>query len=413
VSARLRLVPAALAVAAGLAAPAAAPAAPPAISAPSAIVVDATTGDVAYAKDPDARRPIASTTKLMTALVALEDGDLDATVRAPRYRGLVIESRMGLLPGERIALADLVRGLLVASANDAAFAIADAVGGSQQSFVRRMNRRAQQLGLENTSFANPVGLDDPSNYSTARDLTTLTRELRRYAFFRRTVDAERVRLESGARPRTLENRNTLLLRAPWIDGVKTGFTSSAGDVLVASGKRRGVKLISAVLGEPSKPARDADSFALLKYGFSRYHRLRAVVRGDVYARVPIAHRAGAVLPLEASRSVRGVVRRGERFGYRQDVPAEVDGPISAGERVGRLVVTLRGEEVATVPLSAGLDVPAASVARKTQDLLTQPWILVVFAGLIVVLALASRARRPPPAREERPRRPVPDEEPVA
>jgi len=393
----------------GLIAAPAAHAAPPAISAPSAIVIDATTGDVAYAKAPDQRRPIASTTKLMTALLTLEAGGLKDVVSAPRYRAAPAESRINLVPGERMTEADLLRGLLVASANDAAATLAQHVGGSIPSFVRMMNRRARQLGLTNTSYANPIGLDEAGNYSTARDLVTLTRTLRKHRFFRRTVDAQSVTLQSGNAPRRLANRNTLLDQAAWVDGVKTGYTRQAGDVLVASGRKRGVRLISAVLGEPSKAARNADSLALLNYGFSRYRRTRAVVRGEVIARVPIQHRAGAVLPLAASTTVHRVLRRDERFELRPRIPHTVDGPISYGQEVGKLDITVRGKVVRTIPLTAALEVPKAGVARRTQDAVTTPWTLVVLAGLLVVAAVVTRRLRPAEPREERPRRRTPAE----
>ena len=390
----------------------------PSISAQAAIVIDAATGDVAYAKAPDQRRAIASTTKLMTALLALESGDLEAIVPAVRYRALPSESRINLQPGEKLTEADLLRGLLIYSANDAAVTIAQHVGGSVPSFVRRMNRRAQQLGLANTHYANPIGLDDPGNYSSARDLARLTVKLRKFKFFRRTVRTQRITLESGARPRSLTNRNTLLGAADWIDGVKTGFTSQAGDVLVASGKRRGVRLVSVVLGTPSKTARNADSLTLLRYGFSRYKRLRAVVRGDVVARVPIKYRAGAELPLVASTTVHRTMREGERFSYREEVPDSVDGPVSYGQRIGTLVILVRGKPVRRVPLQAALSVPAAGTARRAQDLVTGPWSLVALGGvLVVLLGVGARARRPPRPprdrdrdrdRDDRPR-PIPEE----
>jgi D-alanyl-D-alanine carboxypeptidase (penicillin-binding protein 5/6) len=402
---RLPLLLAVLAAALGAGTPAA-HAASPRIAAAGAIVMDAATGDVAYARRPDARRPIASTTKLMTALLAIEDGGLSRVVRAIRYRPTFSsESVVGLRAGEKLTEADLLRALLVVSANDAAMTIAATSGGTVQSFVRRMNRRAQELGLKNTHYANPIGLDDPGNYSSARDLATLTRELRKHRFFRRVVNSETVTLQSGRSRGPLTNRNTLLFEAPWVDGVKTGFTTQAGDVLVASGHKRGVRLISAVLGEPDKATRNRDSLTLLNYGFSRYHRVRAVVRGSVKARVPIAHRAGATLPLVASRTVHRVVRRGERFQYRLSVPDQVDGPVHYGDRIGKVVVEERGKPVASVALTAALEVPAANAARRTQDALTTPWTLVALAGVLAAAAAVSTRRRPPPRDERRRRTP--------
>jgi serine-type D-Ala-D-Ala carboxypeptidase (penicillin-binding protein 5/6) len=388
----------------------AAQAAPPPIAAPSAIVIEASTGDVTYARQPDQKRAIASTTKLMTALLALEAGGLQDVVTAGRYRAAPAESQIRLQVGERMTEADLLRALLVASANDAAETIAEHVAGSEAAFVRRMNRRAQQLGLKNTHYANPIGLDAPGNYSTARDLVTLTRTLRKHRFFRRTVNLDTVTLKSGRTTRTLANRNTLLDQASWVDGVKTGHTTQAGDVLVASGSKRGVRLISAVLGEPSKTQRNADSLALLNYGFGKYVRVRAVASGDTVTRVPIEHRSGAVLPLVASKTVHQVKRPKERFSYRPTgVPASVAGPIHYGQRIGTLEVFRHGKRVASVPLTAGLEVPKVSAARKAQDALTTPWTLLVLGLVLLVVALVASRRRPPSQDERPPRRPAPEE----
>ncbi len=382
---------AAIAVAAAPAAPA--QAAPPQTSARSAIVVAASSGDVAYAKAADARRPIASTTKLMTALLSLEDGGLSKLVTAGRYGGSPAESRLPLIAGERITEADLLRALLLRSANDAAATLAVHEAGSVPAFVRRMNRRAQQLGLKNTHFANPVGLDDAGNYSSARDLATLTLRLRRNRFFRRTVNTQRLTLRSGARTRTIDNRNTLVQRFPWVDGVKTGHTSLAGDCMVASGSKRGVRLVSVVLGAPGQGARDADSVKLLNYGFSRFVLRGAIKRGDVVAEVPIDHRSGAKLPLVAGRTVRKVLRRGQRFRYRREVPRSVAGPIRHDQPMGRLVVLAGGEPLATVRARAMLDVPAAGTGRRVQDALLGPWTLVILGLVLLASVGLASARR--------------------
>ena len=220
---------------------------PPDVSAPSALVVEASTADVAYDKAPNRRRQIASATKLMTALLTLERSRPSAVFRAVRYRALPVESKINLRPGERMTVADLLRGLLIESANDAAVTLAERVAGSRANFVKAMNVRAQQLGLRDTHYTNPIGLDAPGNYSSARDLVRLTLRLRAFEFFRRTVARESVTLRSGDRPRTLENRNRLV-RLPQINGVKTGHTQQAGYVLIGSGRKRGITLISAVLG---------------------------------------------------------------------------------------------------------------------------------------------------------------------
>ena len=376
-------------------APQAHAAAPPAISAPEAIVVEATSGDVAYAKDPDTPRPMASTTKLMTALLTLEHGGLGDMVTAPRYHALAAESVLGLIKGEQLTEADMLRGLLMYSANDGAVALADHVAGSVPSFVRMMNRRAQQLHLDHTSYANPIGLDQPGEFSTARDLATLTRKLREFRFFRRVVNTPTATLESSVRAHTITNRNTLLLEHDWIDGVKTGHTIQAGDVLVASGEKRGVHLISVVMGEPSKAIRDDDSLRLLNYGFTKYRLRRAVVDGERLGSVPVKYRPGAELPVVASKSIRGVVRSAKEFSLDIQLPDHVTGPIGVGQQVGKVVVKLRGRTLGEAPLVADLDIPKASGARRFQNVITQPWMLLVLGAVIILVTLVTQRRTPP------------------
>lgn len=369
--------------------------APPAVSAPSVVVVEASTGDVTFAKAPDRRRAIASTTKLMTALLVLERSKPSTILRAVRYRALPVESKIDLHPGERMTVADLLRGLLIESANDAAVTLAEGVAGSRAAFVREMNARAAELGLRNTHYSNPIGLDAPDNYSSARDLARLTLRLRRWAFFRQTVARAQVTLRSGDRPRTLENRNKLV-RLPDVNGVKTGHTGQAGYVLVGSGRKDGITLVSVVLGAPSESARESDTRSLLEWGFGRYRRVRPVEPGAVLTRVPIRYRRGAELGLVAERSRRRLVlRRGRRLtrcGLR--APTEVTGPIRRGQRLGSVDACRGRRRVARVALVATAAVPAAGVGQQTKDWFTRPFslLVVVLAGLGGTVLLARRRR---------------------
>jgi D-alanyl-D-alanine carboxypeptidase (penicillin-binding protein 5/6) len=369
---------------------------PPPISAPSALVVESSTADVAYAKQADKERAIASTTKLMTALLTLERARPSDELRAVRYRALPAESKINLQPGEPMTVADLLRALLIESANDAAATLATRVGGSEDAFVRAMNQRAQKLGLKSTHYANPIGLDDPGNYSTARDLVRLTLRLRAFDFFRRTVAREQVTLHSGNRERTLENRNTLV-RLPVVTGVKTGHTQQAGYVLIGSGRKHGITLITAVLGDPSLAARDSDTRKLLAWAFKRYRRVRPIPPGEELARAAIKYRRGAELALVVGdTSRRFVIRRGTRLrrcGLR--VPTEVEGPISRGQKLGEVDVCRGRKKLATLPVVSSADVPEAGLAVRTKDRFTRPWalLLVVLVGLGGTLALTRVRRR--------------------
>ena len=372
--------------------PAQAPAAPPSLSAPSAILVQPQTGDVVYARGADRRRPIASTTKLMTALLALEQRKLSSHMTAVGYAGAPAESVVGLSAGERMTTADLLRALLLASANDAAATIAVNVGGTTRNFVREMNRRARRAGLTRTHYANPIGLDDPRNESTARDLAKLALLVRRSAFARSVMDRRGAVLHSGAHVRVIANRNTLIGAVPWMNGVKTGHTSSAGWCLVGAARRNGVELISVVLGTPSEAARNADTLALLRWGFKRYSRVTAATPRSAVAHVPVRDQGRHVAVVPA-RTVRVVVRRGERPTLRPTgLPKQLEGPVARGTRVGSLLVTRRGRVVDRVPLVTGAAVARASLWQRTSNL-RPPLAALLVLGLVVGGAASLSAGR--------------------
>ena len=379
-----------------LAAPAQARAAdrPPAVpNAKAAIVIDGRNGEVMFAKHPGARRQIASTTKLMTALLTLERTRPRQVFPASDYRPAPVESQIGLKPGERMRVSDLFEALMLESANDAAEALAEAIAGSENSFVASMNERAKQLGLDDTSYANPIGLDDPLNYSTARDLASLTFDLMQRPRFARVVDTPAAQLESGARPRTVDNRNLLIGAYPFVNGVKTGHTSQAGYVLVGSARgRNGGRVISVVMGEPSEAGRDVDTLKLLRWGLNRFHRVRvldpqrALDRADIEyrdERVAFVPQRGAVVTLRDGEEVSRVVR----------APDEVSGPLAAGERVGFVTVFVDGERVRRLPLVMATDVPEAGTLRVLVSVLGVPLtVLAVLAILLGVLLLTLRLR---------------------
>ena len=399
---------AAVAVASTLLAPAAAGAAerPPRckVDAPSAIVIEVSTGEVACATNPDSKRSIASTTKLMTALLTLERAKLSDTFTAASYVPSPAESKIGLERGERMSVRDLMRGLLVESANDAAVTLAEGVAGSKRAFVRAMNRRARQLKLTNTRYANPVGLDESGNHSTARDLVRLAVVLRTNRFFRTTTDRPSVRLTTGNRERTFANRNTLVRSTDWVNGVKSGHTSQAGYVLVGSGRRNnGIQLVSAVLGTSSVAARDAATLALLRSGFPRFQQITALRRNTVMTRVPIRYRRGAELALVAGRTVRRVVPRGQRDDVDRrlvGVPDDVTGPVAAGQAFGAIEILQNGRVVGRVPMVAASSVPAADLEQKAKSWFTSPLPLLLVVALLAGTVLVGRQVRRV-ARDER------------
>jgi serine-type D-Ala-D-Ala carboxypeptidase (penicillin-binding protein 5/6) len=358
-------------------------------------LLDAHTGDVLASHAAERRLPIASTTKLMTAYVAMKDLPLDRIVRAQPYEPEYGESLMGLRPGQRISVRDLLYGLILRSGNDAAHTLAVDAAGSQRRFVAQMNRYAAALGLSNTHYANPVGLDQKGNYSCARDLMTLTRRLLGIPAFARIADSRSAVLRSVRPRRRIETINELLEMAPWITGVKTGHTFGALYVLVGSGQRRGVSLISVAIGAPSDEDRFAENLELLEYGFSLYGKRVPVHRGQDLADPSIRY-SGGELPLRAARSLAVGLRRGQHLHLDVRAPAEVAGPIHRGARLGSATVLLEGRPVGAVPLLAGRAVPAASAFDRARAFLADDWppiAVAVFVILMVMLLLRGRRSR--------------------
>lgn len=373
-------------------------AAPPPLDARAALVIDSRDGHVLLARGASERRPVASATKLMTALVVLERADPEDVFTAGSYIAQPIESRIDLRPGERMKVRDLLRALLLESANDAAVTLAENVAGSRPRFVALMNRRARRLGLRATHFANPIGLDDPGNYSTARDLGRLARHLMGLARFRAVVDLPRARLRSGARERAIDNRNRLVRRVRWIDGIKTGHTRGAGYVLVGSGARRGAAVISVVLGEPSEAARDRDTLALLRWGIGSFRRVTPVRAQAPVARVPIEHGDGRRVALVSRTSMTLTARRDQRVSRRVSAPRQLTGPLPAGTRVGSVRVLLAGRTVRRSALLTAVAVPEPPLVDRllTGAVARLTWLVplaMVLGTMLLGLRIRGRRRR--------------------
>lgn len=381
---RLAVLVTALGVAFGTVATGPAPAQEPALRAKSAIVVEASTGDVLLSRNARKQRSMASTTKLMTALVALERSDLDDVFSAADYDAAPVESQIGLRPGERMNVRDLLRALLLPSANDAAATLAVGTLGTREAFVEEMNRRAVALGLRDTSFSNPVGLDEAGNFSSARDLASLVIRLRRNDFFRRTVDLPRALLRSGARKRTVLNRNALVRSYGFVDGVKTGHTRRAGYVLIGSATRRGVSVVSVVMGDPSERARNEDSLALLRYGLRSYEARTILPQGRILGHIPLRFRDGEAIPVVAGATFKRVLRNGERTSLAvTGLPKEVDGPLPRGSKVGTAIVRQGGKELRRVAVVTARPVAEAGLGDRLSDFVGRSLTWIAIALLLV------------------------------
>ena len=317
-----------------------------AVSAQKAILMDAQTGRVLYEKSPDSRSLIASTTKIMTALVVCEQCNVLDRVRIPKEAVGIEGSSMYLKEGEVLTVQDLLYGLMLHSGNDAAVALAIYCGGTVEGFAQLMNDKARLLGLEGTHFENPNGLDSPEHYSTARDLAVLTAYAMENPIFAKTVSTKTVRIGQ----RSLTNHNKLLWRVEGADGVKTGYTKAAGRILVSSATRGGRRLVCVTINDGNDWQ---DHQKLLEDGFSRYQLKTLVSQGDCLGtrdvlagqtdRVQLLADGNFSFPLAEDEQVK-IVISGPGFAY---------APVVQGQAAGVAYLQIDGNTVGKIPLIYG------------------------------------------------------------
>lgn len=342
---------------------------------------------------------IASTTKMMTVLVVLQHvRNLDTIFTQTDWTPAPDDSQIGLVPGERMTVHDLLVAALLPSADDAAEDLAYNVGGgSVPRFVAMMNADARALGLHRTHYSTPIGFDTPGNYSSPDDLVRLAAYMmRHWPFFRRTVGLPSATLTSGRYVRHVVNTNDLVGRFPWIHGVKTGTTSDAGHVLVADARRHGMTLLASVLGTSSEAQRDASALALLDWGFSEYRAVRVVRRGQRFARRPVPYALAPAL-IVAARGYRTVVARGTRIRLRIGRLRRLSAPMRRGTVVGQLRVLISGRRAVRIPLVLARSLRGVGKAAKLGHLPRRPTTLLMLALLLdggAAVVVARRQRRP-------------------
>jgi D-alanyl-D-alanine carboxypeptidase (penicillin-binding protein 5/6) len=367
----------------------------PRIAASAAILIDAETGQVLYEKNADERRPIASTTKIMTALLILEHGNLDAPCTISQAAASTPQSSIWLEPGESVRLNDLLTAVLVKSANDAAAAAAEAVAGSQTAFVDMMNARARELGAQNTHFANPHGLYDPQHYSSARDLAAITQVAMRQPRFAELVSTRRATIPWPGKDceRLLLNKNKLLTMMPGADGVKTGYVKESGQCLVASASRDGWRLIAVLLDSPELWA---EAQTLLDYGFGNFRALQFAHRGRPVVWVNVLGGEKPRVSLVPSRSLMLVLPKTTRqspvYMPRIDLThSRFSAPVRAGQPMGRMVLVAGNRELRAVDLLAAEAVPRSLLASFWVGM--SRFMLCLVAAAIVVRGYSVATKR--------------------
>jgi D-alanyl-D-alanine carboxypeptidase (penicillin-binding protein 5/6) len=362
--------------------------APPALSAHAAILVEESTGHELYGVAPNAELPIASTTKLMTALVTLQHvRHLDTVFTSPDWYASSLDSQIGLAPGDRMTVHDLMLALMLPSADDAAEDLAYNVGdGSVSRFIGMMNADARALGLRHTHYSTPIGLDTPGNYSSASDLVKLASfELQHNRFFARIVAEPSARLDTGPVGYVV-NRNDLVGHYPGILGVKTGHTSGAGYVLVAAARRNGMTLLSAVLGTDSEASRDDNTLSLLNWGFDSFHMTTLVHDGAVLARPTVKDQPGQHATVIAGAGYRDVLQNRTATTVRVVAPRQLSGPLRRHAVVGYALVRAGRRTLTRVPLLLANRLAAVSSLTLAARFITRPFTLF---GVLVLVGLAA------------------------
>ena len=332
----------------------------------AAILVDEDSGTVLYEKNADARRPIASITKVMTLLLtfeALETGkiSLDDFVPVSEHAYHMGGSQIWLEPGEEMTLNDMLKAICISSANDAAVAVAEYVGGSEPAFAEMMNARAAELGMTNTHFVNACGLDEPEHLSTARDVAAMSREmLLHHTEVRDYCSIWMDTLRGGATQ--LVNTNKLLKSYSGITGLKTGTTGKAGVCISASAERDGLRLIAVVLGAASGKERFQAASTLLDYGFSHFESAAAELPADAPLSLPVKRGTAESVALTYTAPERCLMPKGESSTLQValDLPQKLAAPIRAGETVGTVKISNGSAELASYPVTAAQDVDALS-----------------------------------------------------
>lgn len=336
----------------------------PALELPAkqAILIEQETGQVLYEKNPDDRVPIASITKVMTLLLTFEAIDagkisLDDLVPVSEHAYSMGGSQIWLEPGEQFTLDEMIRAICVASANDAAVAVAELVGGSEPVFAEMMTKRAQELGMENTSFKNACGLDTEGHFSSARDVAIMSRELlKNYPQITEYTTIWTDSLRGGATQ--LVNTNKLLNRYEGMTGLKTGTTLGAGVCISASATRDGLSLIAVVLGSSSSEERFEAATTMLDYGFANFEMAAPPLPEEFPTILPVTGGAQRQVTLTYPETGNLLLKKGESAGLTLEVelPESVAAPLAQGDQLGTVRALVGGEEIASWPVTAAQSV---------------------------------------------------------
>ena len=335
----------------------------------SALLIDYDTGTILYEKNPHEKLPIASITKVMTTLLALEaieEGriSLDDEVAVSEYAASMGGSQVFLAPGEKLPVSAILKAIIVASGNDASVAIAEKISGTVETFVSNMNDKAKELGMENTMFSDCTGLSDEGNYSTAYDVSVMSRELLKYPAFFKWSTIWLDNLTEAANNTILTNTNRLVRFYDGCDGIKTGSTQKAKSCLTASAKRGNLRLISVVLAAPTSQIRFSEAAKLMDYGFANYEAV-PLIKKDAVVEKNVAVTGGKEKEITglASEDFSMLQKKGQSADYdiKTVIEQPIKAPINQGDKIGSMVIQQDGKDINSIDILADRDIEKASI----------------------------------------------------
>ncbi len=335
----------------------------------SAILIEASTGTVIYEKNSHEKLPPASMTKMMSMLLiveSIENGIIgwDDVITVSENASSMGGSQILLETGEQMKVSDLFKGVAVMSGNDAVVALAEAVAGSTDEFVAMMNKRAKELGITDTNFKNPHGLDDANHYSSAYDMSLIAKELVKHEKVLEFTQIYEDYLRKGTdKELWLVNTNKLVRFYPGVDGLKTGYTSTAGYCLTATANKNNMRLIAVAMGEESSTTRNAEVSAMLDYGYAQYKIDTILNKDDVIAKMAVEKAKKEQISLVPMNSVTLLNKKTTKLGeitYKLDVD-EVKAPVKVGDVVGKLTILNDGKEIQKIEVTVAEDVKKANL----------------------------------------------------
>lgn len=334
------------------------------VSAKAFVLIDPISGRVLLEKNSQEKRAMASTTKIMTAIIALEKGNLNSQIKVSPRAASIGGSSFYLKSGETLTLENMLYGLLLPSGNDAAVAIAEHIGGTEETFVQMMNQKALELGALNTHFTNPHGLDDYKHYTTAKDLAVIAKYAWQHTKFRKIVQTKTKEIKDGDYTRQIFSTNRLLWQFDGADGIKTGCTGNAGKCLVATAYRNGFRLISIVLGSLDH---FEDSQKILDYGFNNYRLTPIIEKNNHYTTIDVENGVFKKVNLITKDSIILPVNENDNISFELIVPKKIKAPVFKGEQIGQLQIYINNDLVSSTYLVVASDVRL----KKYHDILNK------------------------------------------